>query len=156
MCIPFQCFRRIQNTKDVGIHWYTEKNAKNQLHVQCRIAYPLKHSGENQPFFHFIHFIFSLYFLNKHIIFWTYEKKVVIGIYFISLTVHTQLTAHSNFNSCQNDVFHISVYLAKVYIEFIQTRDEFPKTHNDTVRCYKKVCFHCFISSPGQSLYLYS
>lgn len=87
------------------------------------IVHPLKHPGENQPFFHFNRFIFASHFLfPRNIQFWTHThtKHVIWYLFHLIIRIHTQLPAIS---IRANDVFHISVYLAKIYFESVQRRE---------------------------------
>lgn len=105
------------------IGWMQRKMPKiSYTSFSCTIVHPLKQPGENQPFFHFNRFIFASYFLfsrNKQ--FWTFTQHKIRNLVFI--LSHYSYAELAAFSICANDVFHISVYLAKIYLECVQRRE---------------------------------
>lgn len=113
----------MQNAKDADIYWLVECREKCQKSVTRRShVHPLKQPGENQPFFHFNRFIFASYFLfSRNIQFWTFTQHKIRNLVFI--LSHYSYAELAAFSICANDVFHISVYLAKIYLECVQRRE---------------------------------
>lgn len=118
--------------------------------VYAQLYILLKHPGENQPFFSIsiasfsllIFFYWEIYHF-EHI----HKKRNLVFILSHYSYACTQLTAIS---ICANDIYDSHFCLScenlfRVYSKRRQRRKmNFPKTHNDTIRCYEKSFFPLF------------
>lgn len=117
------------------------------------IVHPSQAARRKSAIFPFqsLHFRLTFPFLKKYTISSIHTKYVIWYLFYLIIRMHNS----------QQFQFVPMMYFAFLFIlrKFIRSlcskaRDEFPKTHtkthNDTIRCYKKVWFSYSISSPGQ------